>query len=75
MSIQQIIDDLKEMGTDEAAMKIHFMRLGFSQPKSFFPDAVTLAGLFDWSSTPESHKYWQNLNEKLREFRKARTKS
>ena len=73
MSLQQIINDLKTLGENEVAAKLHFMRLGFNQPERFNVDAWEIADLFLWKGTPEGVYYWSCLNEKLREFRKKRS--
>lgn len=78
MPIQQIIDDLKAMGEDEVATKLHFMWLGFNRPESFTTDvneANEIADLFLWGTSPEGHGYWRRIHHALADYRYQRDRS
>ena len=75
MSLQQIINDLKTLGENEVAAKLHFMRLGFNQPKGFTNEANEIADLFLWGTSPEGHGYWRRIHHALADYRYQRERS
>lgn len=78
MSLDKIINDLKEMGEDEAAAKLIFARLnlieGYRDCSGVLSEtASSIRGAFLWDGTPEGCHYWSDLHDRLEQYRETRS--
>ena len=73
MSLQQIIEDLQEMGEDEVASKLIFARLKLLE--GYGPLSETASSNINmvvWYATPEGRYYWSDLHDRLEQYRESR---